>query len=75
MSKKKFESLSNNNDEFVSFSASRRFKRFKIKLISHIDILNNENDKSFSPLNESQFLIKPIDFGRDDLIIAKSNLK
>ena len=52
MSKKKFKSSLNDNDEFVFFSASRRFKRFKIKSISHIDISSDENDKFFSSFNE-----------------------
>ena len=62
MSKKKPEFLSNNNDEFVFFSALRRFKKFKTKSISHINILSNENDKFSSSLNESQSSTKNVDF-------------
>ena len=75
MSKKKLESSSNNSNEFVFFSVSRRFKRFKIKSISHIDISNDKNDKLFSSFNESQSSTKNVDSCQNDSIIAKSNLK
>ena len=52
-----------------------RFKRFKTKSISHIDISSDENDKFSSSLNEFQSSTKNIDFRRNDPIIAKSNLK
>ena len=75
MSKRKFEPSSNDNDEFVFPSASCWFKKFKIKLISHIDISSDKNDKSFSSFNKFQFLAKNVNSCRNDLIIAKSNFK
>ena len=51
MNKRKLESSSSDNDEFVFFSASHRFKKFKTKSTSHIDISNDGNDKLFSSLN------------------------
>ena len=62
MNKKKFELSSNDSDEFVFFSVSRRFKKFKTKSISHIDISSDENDKFFSLFNESQSSAKNVDF-------------
>ena len=57
------------------FSASRRFKKFKTKSTSYINISSDENDKFSSSLNEFQSSTKNIDFCRNDLIIARSNFK
>ena len=75
MNKRKFESSSSDNNEFVSFSVLRQFKRFKIKSISHIDISNDENDKFFSSFNKFQLSTKNVDLCWNNLIIARSNLK
>ena len=75
MSKRKFEPLSNDNDEFVFLSASRQFKRFKTKSTSHINISNDENDKSSLPFNEFQSSAKNVDLRRNNSIIARSNFK
>ena len=57
------------------FFVSHRFKRFKTKSISHIDISNDENNKFFSLFNEFQSSAKNVDFRRNDSIIARSNPK
>ena len=75
MNKRKFKSLSSERDEFVFFFTSRRFKKFKTKSISHIDILSDENDKFFSSFNEFQSSTKNVDFYRNTSIIARPNLK
>ena len=75
MNKKKFKFSSNNSNEFIFSFISHRFKRFKTKSASHINILSDKNDKFFSSFNEFQFSMKNIDLCRNDLIIAGSNLK
>ena len=67
--------MSNDSNEFVFFSALHRFNKFKTKSTLHINLSNDENDKSFSSFNEFQFSTKNVDFYRNDSIIAKSNLK
>ena len=75
MSKRKLKSLSNDNNEFVFFSVSRQFKKFKIKSTSHIDILSDKNDKFFSSFKEIESSVKNVDFCRNDSIIARLNFK
>ena len=57
------------------FFTSHRFKRFKTKSTSHIDILNDENDKFSSSFNKFQFSARNIDSRRNDSIIARPNFK
>ena len=75
INKKKSKFLSNDNNEFVFFSISRRFKRFQTKSTSHINILNNKNNRFFLSFNEFQFSAKNIDSRRNNSIIARSNFK
>ena len=65
----------NDSDEFMSFFVLHRFKRFKTKLISYIDISSDENNKFSSSFNESQFSAKNVNFRRNDSIIVRSNFK
>ena len=62
MNKKKFEFLLNDSDEFVFFSASYWFKRFKTKSILHIDISSDENDIFSLLFNEFESSAKNVDF-------------
>ena len=43
MNKIKFESLSSDSNEFVFFFILYRFKKFKIKVTSYIDIVSGQN--------------------------------